>query len=257
MQATEEKILSILISVSENSEGDSDSDNDYLQLHLGHKGIAHLDRMVVAARMVNGDVTVGTFPIFDMGHELVEASIVCDQHGRLSISSFERVKHAWPIETTSDATLTLAAIKDIYDTAEKSMTVFAPWFSVTLYATPTDELEETEEFMDLLYEVMTGDEEESVEAFGKLFQGESDRIITQSVEVDDLAVKDVFLVSGRQSGDDDDTCYLVEADDDGEASDKFKSFLREEAVVFEGEDEPEFYINESVLLANAIDHRLR
>lgn len=257
MQATEEKILSILISVSENSEGDSDSDNDYLQLHLGHKEIAHLDRMVVAARMVNGDVTVGTFPIFDMGHEPVEASIICDQYGKLEISSFERVKHAWPIETVSDAILTLEAIKDLYDAASASMTVFAPWQSATLYATPTDGLEETEEFMDLIYEVMTGDDEASVESFGKLFEGEGDRIITQTYDEHAKTVKDVFMVSGRQSGDDDDTCYLVEADDDGEASDKFKSFLREEAVVFEGEDEPEFYINESVLLANAIDHRLR
>lgn len=68
-----------------------------------------------------------------------------------------------------------------------------------------------------------------------------------------MELSNVYLVSGRVSGDDDDTVHLVEASDEGMAQDRFERELRDES----GDDNETIYINQLVALDEAMKARLK
>lgn len=62
----------------------------------------------------------------------------------------------------------------------------------------------------------------------------------------------LFLFSGRLSGDDDDTCRIVEADDMGAAQTRFENLLRDEA---DAAEDAVVYIVSSETLSQALAER--
>ncbi len=71
--------------------------------------------------------------------------------------------------------------------------------------------------------------------------------------VDPALFDRLYLISGRVSGDDDDTVYVVEADDLGDAQEAFTTELLGGE---ETDDTPEVYVITSSTLLSEIEHRL-
>lgn len=84
-------------------------------------------------------------------------------------------------------------------------------------------------------------------------EGFADIDIMQDDAPSSLNINDIYVVSGRVHGDDDDSVYLVEATDPGQADDIFRNHLQSLA---QASDEVDIYVNTTEPLSLALNERL-
>lgn len=254
--------LTVLMSVIENTEGDSDAQSNHLEVRIGDNEMALIDRMVVSAGLCGGEVSVTSIPVFDSAGDDVEAVFIADKDGYLSLSSHLHVKHAWPIEIVSDGILNYDDLKAIARHTGRAMTVFVPNSEVPIYATPTDDLDEADDFKDLVDEVMAaGYSDESLNDFKAAFEDDSDLSIEYNPEAEEKEKRQIFVVSGRElfGSHQDDDVVAIEAFSEEEASDRFKRLLQKEARMGEMEFEegsPAITVSSVTHIATVIQNRL-
>jgi hypothetical protein len=254
-------VIRLRMSVSENTEGDSDHESEFLDLRIGALEMEHLDRMAVAARLCGGDVSVNSFPVFDDCEDEQEATIIVDQFGRLSLSSFKRVRHAWPVEVSSDSLIRFSTLKGIYQSAQEPMMALMPYMNDNVYVESVASFEETvasDDMQDLMSEVMSSDDEDRVATFEALYQGGTGHRIEQDLSDTAEQATGIFIVSGREFGAEDDSVMLVEAASDAEAESKFEALLKDElGESFEApEGNPAVFLNSTAELAAALRDRI-